>query len=117
MQWPRNAIPENPHAWLTQVAFRKMTDRIRSKSARRRRETEVVEEASRVSETGFNVAPVEDDALILLLLCCHPALRGHYTKRQKSYASSPGLSAANSREEHLFVPMQRGEWMLQRTAS
>ena len=73
MQWPRDGVPDNPRAWLTQVAFRKMTDLIRRESARRRRETEVVEEAARVSETGPDAA-VEDDALVLLFMCCHPAL-------------------------------------------
>jgi RNA polymerase sigma factor (sigma-70 family) len=74
MQWPQDGVPDNPRAWLTQVAFRKMADRIRSESARRRRETEVVEEAARVSETSLDVAPVEDDALVLLFMCSHPAL-------------------------------------------
>src|SRR5207253_9382100 len=40
MRWPHDGVPDNPRAWLTQVAFRKMADRIRSESARRRRETE-----------------------------------------------------------------------------
>ena len=66
MQWPRDGVPDNPRAWLTQVAFRKMADRVRSESARRRRETEAVEEAARVSETGLDAAPVEDDTLVLL---------------------------------------------------
>jgi DNA-directed RNA polymerase specialized sigma24 family protein len=39
MQWPRDGLPENPRAWLTQGAFRRMTDHIRSESARRRRGT------------------------------------------------------------------------------
>ena len=72
MQWPRDGVPDNPRAWLTQVAFRKMADLIRSESARRRRETDVAE--ARVSETGLDAAPVEDDALVLLFMCCHPAL-------------------------------------------
>ena len=78
VQWPREGIPNNPRAWLTQVAFRKMTDLIRRESAQRRRETEVAIEAARVSETVVDVAPdlpqVEDDALVLLFMCCHPAL-------------------------------------------
>jgi RNA polymerase sigma factor (sigma-70 family) len=80
MQWPRDGVPDNPRAWLTQVAFRKMTDLIRREAARRRRETEVVDEATRVSETSIgsdpveDAAPVEDDALVLLFMCCHPAL-------------------------------------------
>ena len=74
MQWPRDGVPGNPRAWLTQVALRKMADRIRSEAARRRRETDVVKEAARVSETGVNPSPAEDDALVLLFMCCHPAL-------------------------------------------
>ena len=38
-QWPREGLPENPRAWLIQVAGRRMTDHQRSESARRRRET------------------------------------------------------------------------------
>jgi RNA polymerase sigma factor (sigma-70 family) len=74
MQWPRDGIPENPRAWLTQVAFRKMTDHIRSESARRRRETEVAEEPARAPEDAFDRPPEKDDTLVLLFMCCHPAL-------------------------------------------
>jgi RNA polymerase sigma factor (sigma-70 family) len=74
MQWPHDGVPDNPRAWLTQVALRKMADRIRSESARRRRETDVVKEAARVSEGDLDPVPVEDDALVLLFMCCHPAL-------------------------------------------
>lgn len=78
MQWPRDGVPESPRAWLIQVAFRKMTDMIRRESARRRRETEVAEEGTRLSEAGpdavMAAAPAEDDALILLFMCCHPSL-------------------------------------------
>src|SRR6516164_1407756 len=63
LQWPRDGVPENPRAWLTQVAFRKMADHIRSESARRRRETEVAEEA-RAAEQDFDAAPQEDDTLV-----------------------------------------------------
>jgi len=75
VQWPREGIPENPRAWLIQVAARRMTDHLRSEIARRQREITVALERSPVSqpleaetETG------QDDTLILLLMCCHPAL-------------------------------------------
>ena len=29
-KWPRDGMPENPRAWLTQVALRRMTDTIRT---------------------------------------------------------------------------------------
>jgi RNA polymerase sigma factor (sigma-70 family) len=75
MSWPREGIPENPRAWLTLVAFRRMADHIRSESARRRRESEAALEAPRTTEsTGIEIAPQEDDTLGLLFMCCHPAL-------------------------------------------
>jgi RNA polymerase sigma factor (sigma-70 family) len=74
IQWPREGVPDNPRAWLVQVAFRKITDHIRSDSARRRRETEIAEEAARAQESVFDRAPEEDDTLVLLFMCCHPSL-------------------------------------------
>ncbi len=72
MQWPREGLPENPRAWLTQVAFRRMADHVRSEVARRERESEVALEAA-LSEAGAD-AQQEDDTLVLLFMCCHPAL-------------------------------------------
>ena len=72
MQWPREGTPDNPRAWLTQVAFRRMADHIRSESARRRRENEAALEAP--ESTFIETAPQEDDTLVLLFMCCHPAL-------------------------------------------
>ena len=72
MQWPREGTPENPRAWLTQVAFRRMADHTRSESARRHRESEVARETP--ESTFIETAPQEDDTLVLLFMCCHPAL-------------------------------------------
>jgi predicted RNA polymerase sigma factor len=49
-QWPREGLPDNPRAWLTQVAFRRMTDHIRRESSRRRYETAVTEMRSEWEE-------------------------------------------------------------------
>jgi len=75
MQWPREGTPENPRAWLTQVAFRRMVDHIRSESARRSRESDVAAEAAYTTESTFiETAPQEDETLNLLFMCCHPSL-------------------------------------------
>jgi predicted RNA polymerase sigma factor len=66
-QWPAAAIPASPRAWLITVAARRLTDLLRSEQARRRRE-----EQWRPVEDQH--APDTDDTLILLFLCCHPAL-------------------------------------------
>jgi RNA polymerase sigma factor (sigma-70 family) len=76
MQWPREGVPDNPRAWLTQVAFRRMADHIRSESARRIRESEVALEATEraMESTVIEATLQEDDTLVLLFMCCHPAL-------------------------------------------
>ena len=74
MQWPRDGLPQNPRAWLTQVAFRRMTDHIRSEFARRRRESEAVLESEQLAAPVAAHESDQDDTLILLFMCCHPAL-------------------------------------------
>jgi RNA polymerase sigma factor (sigma-70 family) len=78
VQWPAQGIPDNPRGWLIHVAARRMTDHIRSELARRRREVAVAAEA--LAEEPIALPPDavdmqhEDDTLILLFMCCHPAL-------------------------------------------
>ena len=75
VQWPREGVPGNPRGWLYQVACRRMTDQIRSESARRRRETTVAEELERLAPVAeIDNSLGQDDTLILLFMCCHPAL-------------------------------------------
>jgi RNA polymerase sigma factor (sigma-70 family) len=75
IEWSRNELPENPRAWLTRVACRRMTDEIRSESARRRRESELaLDPALTLESIGIESDPQEDDTLVLLFMCCHPAL-------------------------------------------
>jgi RNA polymerase sigma factor (sigma-70 family) len=76
-QWPRTGVPENPRAWLIQVAARRLTDQVRSESARRRRETKLVLETppeQSVVPPPDEAREEEDDTLVLLFMCCHPAL-------------------------------------------
>lgn len=75
-QWTSASLPDNPHGWLVQVARRRLTDRIRSEMARRQREDTVAAEAPTATMLA---APGEsdldpDDTLVLLFMCCHPAL-------------------------------------------
>jgi RNA polymerase sigma factor (sigma-70 family) len=74
MQWPRDGVPDNPRAWLIQVALRRMTDHLRSEIARRSRETAAAAEMDKFAPGGAESAPEQDDTLVLLFMCCHPAL-------------------------------------------
>jgi RNA polymerase sigma factor (sigma-70 family) len=76
-QWPDDGIPGNPRGWLITVASRRLTDLLRSEQARQRREDTV----ARWTLPGDWLAPAadrpasdSDDTLILLFMCCHPAL-------------------------------------------
>ena len=83
-QWQRDGLPDNPRGWLITVAARRLTDLLRSEQARRQREgmlatwtlpeSWVAPAADRgVGAEGTGAAD-QDDMLILLFLCCHPAL-------------------------------------------
>ncbi len=77
-QWPTQGNPENPVGWLIHVASRRMTDRIRSEQARRRREGLSAEEGLPEQAAG-NDPLVErrdagEDTLTLMFMCAHPSL-------------------------------------------
>jgi RNA polymerase sigma factor (sigma-70 family) len=77
-QWPDAGLPDNPTAWLTTVAKRRLVDHLRSERSRTDREQLV----ARRTSTRDLLSPAadaaegshRDDSLTLLLLCCHPAL-------------------------------------------
>ena len=68
MRWPKEGVPDNPRAWLLQAATRRLIDQWRSDRSRREREETVLREESRTS------ADDRDDSLLVLFMCCHPAL-------------------------------------------
>jgi RNA polymerase sigma-70 factor (ECF subfamily) len=90
--WPRDGTPANPGAWLTTVAGNRALDRIRRESARLPKEVEAsglrpgwgrraasaleaIDLTAGLEIDGEPVdAPLADDQLRLLFLCCHPAL-------------------------------------------
>jgi predicted RNA polymerase sigma factor len=76
-QWPHEGVPDNPRGWLIQVAARRRTDQLRADSARRRREAAVLQHSlddEQIAPAPDSAAVERDDTLILLFMCCHPAL-------------------------------------------
>jgi RNA polymerase sigma factor (sigma-70 family) len=69
VQWPAKGVPDNPRGWLATVASRRLVDQMRSNHARRGRES-----AAATTEVLPGDVPGTDDTLVLLFLCCHPAL-------------------------------------------
>ncbi|MBJ6760790.1 sigma-70 family RNA polymerase sigma factor [Myxococcaceae bacterium JPH2] len=77
-QWPRLGVPQEPRAWLIQVAARRLSDQVRAETARRRREELVVSLVPPEEQLALALDEDEtagrDDTLVLLFMCCHPAL-------------------------------------------
>jgi RNA polymerase sigma factor (sigma-70 family) len=77
-QWPSEGVPDDPRAWLYQVAARRIADHVRAETARRRREAIVVSlvppELQIALAADDDDTVEQDDTLVLLFMCCHPAL-------------------------------------------
>jgi RNA polymerase sigma factor (sigma-70 family) len=75
-QWPADGVPDNPRGWLVRVASRRLVDRVRSRTARERRELADAT-ALRVDDpvgAHRDEPPAGDDTLRLMLLCCDGSL-------------------------------------------
>jgi RNA polymerase sigma-70 factor, ECF subfamily len=77
IHWGTKGIPENPSAWITAAAQRKLVDYIRREQTRRNKEDQVRYEinSARNPDIEPDMTPSsEDDRLSLIFTCCHPAL-------------------------------------------
>ncbi len=78
VQWRHDGVPDNPRGWLIRVAARRLTDQLRSDQARQRREGTVAAQTlpADLLAPAADAPPAydQDDTLVLLFLCCHPAL-------------------------------------------
>jgi len=79
-RWPRDGVPDNPGAWIVQVARNRAIDRLRRERTLREKE-ELLKglEALRppAEQPGDRLAAageIDDDRLRLIFTCCHPAL-------------------------------------------
>ena len=73
--WPLGGVPDNPTAWLYQVARRAALDRLRHE-----RVVEAKAGAVAADRDGADAAlpehaaPFDDDELVMMFMTCHPAL-------------------------------------------
>lgn len=78
--WQEKGIPDNPGAWITAVAHRRLIDHGRRERTRREKQEPLLYETPTVqqpeAEMLFETAASEypDDRLRLIFTCCHPAL-------------------------------------------
>jgi RNA polymerase sigma-70 factor (ECF subfamily) len=78
-RWPRDGVPANPGAWITQVARNRAIDRLR-RDRTLREKTAMLERLEALRPPALSPAEevaseeIEDDRLRLIFTCCHPAL-------------------------------------------
>src|SRR5712691_8632855 len=77
--WAERGIPENPAAWITTAAYRKLIDARRRERTRREKQNLLEQEAA-IATSEDPIVPetpsseIPDDRLRLIFTCCHPAL-------------------------------------------
>jgi RNA polymerase sigma-70 factor (ECF subfamily) len=79
VNWAEKGVPENPAAWITAVAQRKIVDQIRREQTRRGHEDALIYETEHLKthhEPEIDTEPMHlpDDRLRLIFTCCHPAI-------------------------------------------
>ena len=107
-QWSRHGMPDNPRAWLIQVARNKALDVIRRNASLRRVELRLIQqldefqpgpESFDISESGA----VQDEQLAMIFACCHSELpqdsRVALTLKAVSGFSVPEIARAFLAEE------------------
>jgi RNA polymerase sigma factor (sigma-70 family) len=77
-KWPDEGVPDNPGAWLTTVAKRRMLDRWRRDERFQKRMADLGRDiAGHDGQAEFDAVLEEDygdDLLRLMFVCCHPVL-------------------------------------------
>jgi RNA polymerase sigma-70 factor (ECF subfamily) len=78
-KWELEGPPNNPGAWLTTVAHRRLLDAIRRDRTHTDKQTELAFEATRLQpqvepELLEDAVAYPDDRLRLIFTCCHPSL-------------------------------------------
>jgi RNA polymerase sigma-70 factor, ECF subfamily len=75
IRWKTDGVPENPAAWITTTARRKLIDYARREQTRRSNEDQLLYESPSCTHIDEDMSlPLEDDRLRLIFTCCHPAL-------------------------------------------
>jgi RNA polymerase sigma-70 factor (ECF subfamily) len=99
--WPAKGVPQNPAAWITTAAHRKLIDAARRERTHREKQDSLQYESANSTppaEVEESVMDFPDDRLRLIFTCCHPALNSDaqvaLTLRTLGGLSTPEIAKA-----------------------
>ena len=101
-KWERDGVPQNPAAWLTTVAHRKLIDTQRREKTRSDKQSDLEYELQRLHEENVEASEIDahfpDERLRLIFTCCHPSLNREaqvaLTLRTLGRLSTPEIARA-----------------------
>src|ERR1700723_4086373 len=106
-RWPESGVPDNPAAWITTAAHRRLIDALRRDRTRREKEDPLRYEtptsynpAELDAESAFDASSMNypDDRLRLIFTCCHPAINTEaqvaLTVRTRGGLTTPEIARA-----------------------
>src|SRR5881275_2160422 len=79
IHWPKSGVPQNPAAWITTVARRKIVDFVRRDRVRQEKHERLLKETETATQPEVSADDPDpmsfpDDRLRLIFTCCHPAI-------------------------------------------
>jgi len=77
--WAERGVPDNPAAWITTTAYRKLIDARRRERTRQQKQAFLEQDLAAATSEDIVAAEdlpsdIPDDRLRLIFTCCHPAL-------------------------------------------
>src|SRR5437870_5525866 len=77
--WAERGVPDNPAAWITTTAYRKLIDARRRERTRQQKQAFLEQDLAAATSEEVVAAEdlpsdIPDDRLRLIFTCCHPAL-------------------------------------------
>ena len=79
-EWPKSGVPDNPGAWLTAAAKRRVIDGVRHHAMRERKHAEIARELDEERDMSAEAVeaalddPLGDELLGLIFAACHPVI-------------------------------------------
>lgn len=103
-QWPRHGIPDNPAAWLLEIARRRQSDFFRRQKTRTRSKEHLMLVSEEIQAAAEDVGSIPDRRLALMFACADPDINDSSVITPLILQTVLGFSAAEIAPAFLTSP-------------